>query len=386
MSAPVEVASSSSSQDMFSIELEASLVLWIYQDITPEHKDSLCKIAAIAAACHIVTKEGIPENFGKLLAFELYSGARGEDYKPRQTRVVAVKKWTNNMVRTFINKKSSLAESLVNIEIGVRRYQVNYVVMLDFQPIIVGNMHAENISPENLLLTLPADFHKIFEDMKTPRLETQGGIVLDTDVQKMVADIARICQPAQVARTIEGKLAVTLDVTIKLNTDVDIVENDKDFISRRIALIIVMHLSHKIQSPWIDFNLHTAWELFLKLQKTNYAEPYRMRLHYEVDNVNIDGSRTIASLFKGKCSMSMKNKSPVLNYKVSYAYQPNPPERINEDLMPGEVKSLDAVPLDFSTIVKEVERRRYYFAERSNIPWQRLADEVATVCLPAEMD
>ncbi|XP_023315198.1 uncharacterized protein LOC111693779 [Trichogramma pretiosum] len=382
MSAPVEVASSSSSQEMFSIELEAKFSLWIYQDITPEHKDSLCKIAAIAAARHVVTKQGMPENLAKLLAFEFYSGAMGEEYKPRETRVVAVKKMTNNLVRAFINKKSSIAESSVNIEIGVRRYQVKYVVMIDFKPIFVGN--AENISAENLLHTPHADFYKIYEDMETPRLKTQGGIVLDTDVQKMVAEIARICQPAQVARTIEGKLAVTLDVTIKL--DVDIAEKDKDFISRRIALIIVMHLSHKIQSQWINFNLHTAWELFLKLRSTNYAEPCRMRLHYEVDKVNIDGSKTITSLFKGQCSISMKNKSPLLNYKVNYAYQPNPPKKFSEDLLAGEVKSLDAVPLGFLTIVKEVERRRYNFAEKSNVIWQRLADEVATACLPAEMD
>ncbi|KAL7298779.1 hypothetical protein TKK_0008524 [Trichogramma kaykai] len=381
MSAPVEVASSLSLQEMFSVELEAKFVLWIYQHITPEHKDSLCKIAAIAGACHIVTKEGMPENFAKLLAFEFYSGARGEEYKPRETRVVAVKKMTNNIFRTFINKKSSLADSLVNIEIGVRRYQVKYVVMIDFTPVFVGNMHAENISSENLPLTPHADFYKIFEDMKTPRLKTQCGIVLDTDVQKMVAEIARICQPAQVAQTIEGNLAVTLDVKIKLNPGVDFEGRDKYFISRRIALIIIMHLSHKIQSEWIDFSLHTAWELFLKLQRSNYAEPDRIRLHYEVDKVNLNGSKTIASLFKGQCSIRMKNKSPELNYKVHYAYQPYPPQRFSEDLLPGEVKSLDAVPLDFLTIVKEVERRRYNFAERANVTWQRLADEVRTVCL-----
>ncbi|CAB0040578.1 unnamed protein product [Trichogramma brassicae] len=382
------------SQQNCSVKFKAQFQLRIDQRVLPSHKDSLCKIAAIAAGCHVEFKANTKwEDFSTLLAFEIYSATKDESYKPRDTKIVQINKRANNVTlagpqKIFYQDVKALV--LVTIE-GVK-YQVYYRVHLGFYPSGIRNTDKEDedIPEEEQILTPPLHFFQILWGMDEKR--SQYTSVFTIDIQAMVDMISRICQPVmtnEIAPADLKKVTVKLCVTAKLMSDYIISGLDKDLVAQRVALIAAINLENKVQSQWKDFSYHSAWELFLKLRYLSFAPktPCHVQLYFEADGVNEEGlQRSVASHVHQAFTITTEMKSYEIFYRIKYGYYPNamPQEERAEDIPLERGVALNRVydpPFQFDALVKAIEREKWNYTNGYNINIKKLAKVVNEKCL-----
>ncbi|KAL7291901.1 hypothetical protein TKK_0014454 [Trichogramma kaykai] len=383
------------SQQNCSVKFKAQFQLRIDQRVLPDHKDSLCKIAAIAAGCHVEFKANTKwEDFSTLLAFEIYSAIKDESYKPRDTKIVQINKRANNV--TLAGPQKIIyqdVKALVLVTIESVKYQVYYRVHLGFYPSGVRNTDKEDedIPEEEQILTPPLHFFQILWGMDEKR--SQYTNVFTIDIQAMVDMISRICQPVmtnEIAPADLKKVTVKLCVTAKLMSDHIIMGLDKDLVAQKVAIIAAINLENKVQSQWKDFSYHSAWELFLKLRYLSFEPkmPCHVQLYFEADNVNEEGlQRSVASHIHQTFTITTETfKSYEIYYRIKYGYYPNamPQEERAEDIPLERGVALNRVydpPFQFDALVKAIEREKWNYTSGYNINIKKLAKVVNEKCL-----
>ncbi|KAL7291097.1 hypothetical protein TKK_0015226 [Trichogramma kaykai] len=350
--------SSSSSQDNYFVGLGASFHFWVDQPIEREHKERICRRAAIAAACHIEAKEDSKwEDFSAKLAFEIYSAIKDEEITANQLFSVRVDKFAHNVV--FTEPPRRFYESvfaLVYVEIESRRYRIFYGLYLNFHFHRSDSIDYD-VPKEKLILTPPPNFSEIVRQMRTTVfIETQVMIdIMEERFQSLIA-----------ARGYKVKVQLSVHIKLNLPYDYPIHLDDKDIVAQRFALIVGMFLEYMIPitETLKDLSLHSAWKFFLLLRSLNYStcvnEGKRVNFHYESDmNGRSFSSRVTLPLIRRDFSITTNNKIYPLKLQLGSSFTPFAIPK-TEDVLLAE-QELDAPPQQFRDVVNEIKYQSFRF-------------------------
>ncbi|KAL7298780.1 hypothetical protein TKK_0008525 [Trichogramma kaykai] len=390
MCTSAEVASWPLSQEKFSVLCIARFHLWIDQPIpTPEHKDSFCKIVAIAAACQVVPEGCITWKYFKMfLAYEIYSEIKDKEYEPRKQVNFKISKWAYDVINTWqLQLMAKNVSYLVQVEIGTTRYQFMYEVILEFIPFAVGNTceGSEDLSPEGLVRTPPRDFRKLLKKILKKLSSCNASIT----AQQMVDIIAKLSSTelslAQVEVVPVEKVTVELSLRIKsLRNSTTSLPVNRDLFAQKIALMVALPLD--TQTQWSDFSLYTAWELFLQLRSLDYEpdKDYWINLHYTTDKVNEEALlNNVTSYFCATFSIPMIKKIFEFTYELKYVYHPTAiPIAENVSLaLEVPLTRLNKPPPLFRRVVNEIKAEKFHFTRHGcSVNMNDLAEVVFQKC------